>query len=82
MEEYTFIHEHSEETKRDLRGTAENKGIYDSHIGGKFPYKQKTQKDQYSGYTDDSFMPAVHEQVFLLFCRQIIHLCSTPSISD
>ena len=41
MQKNAFIFYHLKKTDGNLRWTAENKGIDDSYIGGKFPDEQK-----------------------------------------
>ena len=67
MQEDALIQNHVKEAERDLRGAAEDKGINDPRVGGKFPDKKETKQDQYPGYADDPLMFAVHQQIFLLF---------------
>lgn len=82
MEEDTLVEDHSPEAECNAGGTAENKGVYDFHIGGKFPQEQEAQKDSDAGDPHDPFMPSALFQKMLLTLGQFIHLDSAPSISD
>ena len=45
MEKNCFIQSQFPKAERNFRGAAEDEGIYDSCVGGKFPDKEETKQD-------------------------------------
>ena len=69
MAENTAVTGHFQKTQGNPGGAAEDEGVDESCICGKFPEEEKGKQDGDSGNGNDPFMSAVHIQVMQLVFR-------------